>query len=188
MLSREEFYNEKKKNLNRIRRGDVFIYPTDTIYGIGCDAGNDKSIKRIYDLKERQDKPFSVIAPSKEWIIKNCNIDEISSSWINRLPGRYTLILRLKNKKCISKLVNKGMGTIGVRIPKHWISDVVNELGIPIVTTSVNRSDKEFMTSVENMDKYIKENVDFIIYEGDKNNRPSEIIDLSKGNAMVEER
>ncbi|MEM3690242.1 MAG: Sua5/YciO/YrdC/YwlC family protein, partial [Candidatus Micrarchaeia archaeon] len=69
--------------------------------------------------------------------------------------------------------------TIGVRIPNHWFSEFVSQLGIPVVTTSANITGEEFMTSLENLNPEIKEKMDLIIYEGEKKGYPSTIIDLS---------
>ena len=71
---------------------------------------------------------------------------------------------------------------MGVRIPDHWFSQVVEALGFPIITTSANKTGQPFMTSLENLDSEMKMKVDFIIYEGEKKARPSKIIDLVKGN------
>jgi L-threonylcarbamoyladenylate synthase len=155
-------------NKEEILGGVVFIYPTDTIYGVGCDATNDNSVKRVREIKLRDEKPFSVIAPSKDWIKENC----VVGPELDKLPGAYTLILKLKNKSCISKFVNNGLDTLGVRIPKHWISNLVSELGIPIVTTSANKSGEKFMTCLEDLDI----GVDFVIDEGKLNGKPSTII------------
>lgn len=149
--------------------GAVFIYPTDTIYGIGCDARNDSAVKRIREIKLREEKPFSVIAPSKEWIKENC----VVGSELDYLPGPYTLILKLKNKDCVSKFVSS-LDTLGVRIPDHWISGFVSELGIPIVTTSVNKSGEKFMTCLEDLDKDL--DVDFVIDDGKLDGKPSKLI------------
>ena len=96
------------------------------------------------------------------------------------------MVLKLKKKNAIAKNVNQGQETIGARIPGHWFSSVVRELGFPIVTTSANRSDRAFMTSLEDLDPKIKEGVEFIIYEGEKKGRPSKIVNLVEG--KVEER
>ena len=159
-----EILTKDDKYLDRIRKGEVFIYPTDTIYGIGCDATNFKAVERIRKIKLRDIKPFSVIVPSKEWILENCYAKNL-----DKLPGSYTLILKLKNK-CVSENVSKN--TLGVRIPDHWISEVVKELGFPIVTTSVNKSGEKPMTSLKDLDL----EVDFVIYEGEKKGKSSEII------------
>ena len=83
-------------------------------------------------------------------------------------------------------ILNKS--TLGIRIPKHWISEIVKELGFSLVTTSANKTGHPFMTTIKNLDSDIKEKVDFIIYEGEKENRPSTIIDLSKDNIRISER
>lgn len=165
----------------QISKGAVFIYPTDTIYGIGCNALDEKAVAKIRKLKERPTNPFSIIIPSKEWITENCMITKEGKEWIAKLPGPYTLIFKLKNKNAIAKGVNQGEETIGIRIPDHWFSNMVQKLGFPIVTTSANRSGKAFMTSLEDLNPIIKEGVDFIIYEGEKKGRPSKIVNLVEG-------
>lgn len=165
----------------QIRTGAVFIYPTDTIYGLGCNALDEKAVAKIRKLKERPANPFSIIVPSKGWIAENCMVTKEGKGWIGKLPGPYTLIFRLKNKDAIARSVHQGEETIGVRIPDHWFSEVVQKLGFPIVTTSANRSGKPFMTSLEDLDDSIKKGVDFIIYEGEKKGRPSKIVNVVGG-------
>ncbi len=180
-LTRAELQLHFSEMAEQIRNGAVFIYPTDTIYGIGCNALDEKAVTKIRKLKERPTNPFSIIAPSKEWITKNCIVNKEAKEWLNKLPGPYTLILKLKNKSAIAKNVNQGRETIGMRIPNHWFSDKIKGLGFPIVTTSANRSEKPFMTSLEDLDPKIKEGVDFIIYEGEKKGQPSKIVNLVEG-------
>ena len=182
ILTKAEVQLQFEELANKIKTGQVFIHPTDTIYGISCNATNETSVKKVRDLKERQENPFSIWAPSIKWIEKNCVIDQEAKKWLKELPGPYTLILKLKNKKAISKNVNPGPDTIGVRIPNHWFSRVVEALGFPIITTSANKAVKPFMTNLEDLDSEMKMKVDFIIYEGEKKVRPSKIINLVKGN------
>jgi len=188
IITEAELQQRLPEIVERIKNGAVFIYPTDTIYGIGCNALDEKAVNKIRKLKESHTSPFSII-PSKgrEWIAENCLITkEEVEEWIAKLPGPYTLILKLKNKKAIAKSVNADEDTIGLRIPDHWFSKVIEELGFPIVTTSANRSARPFMTSLEDLDQVIEDNVDFIIYEGEKKGRPSKIVNLVEGN--VKER
>ena len=103
-----------------------------------------------------------------------------AQKWIDKLPGPYTLILHLKNKNAVAENVNNNLPTIGVRIPKHWFTDIVSELNIPIITTSPNITGGNFMTSLDDLDEDIKKNVNYIIYEGEKRGKPSELIDLTK--------
>src|SRR3989338_8879086 len=178
VVSKEEFQRNEKLFVERIKGGAIFIYPTDTIYGIGCDATNDEAVQKLRTLKDRSKNPFSVIVPSRKWIYSHCDVSEEADQWVEKLPGPYTLILKTK-KHAVSKYLAPGLDTLGVRIPKHWFSAVVEKLGIPIVTTSANKSGKDFMTSLKDLDEALKKAADFIIYEGEKKGDPSQLVDLT---------
>lgn len=185
ILNFEEFKLEKQSIIDAITGGAVFIHPTDTIYGIGCNAQLSSAVQKVRKLKARASNPFSVIAPSLEWIRENCIVAKEAEEWIEKLPGPYTLILKLK-KNCVAKSVNSGLSTLGVRIPNHWIRKLAEEAEVPVVTTSVNRSNEEYMTSLEDLDPLIKGGIDFMIYEGKKEGKPSKIIDLTKDARVIE--
>ncbi len=179
IIEKEEYSKKKDEILSMLEDGKIFVYPTDTIYGIGCDATNHSSVAKVRDIKKRPDKPFSVIAPSKEWIKENCLITEKEEAWVDKLPGPYTLIMKLKNGNAVAAAVNPGMDTIGVRIPKHWISDMVANFGKPIITPSANVSGAEFMTTKDDMDPRLRAGSNVLIYEGEKQGQPSTIVNLS---------
>ncbi len=181
IIGKEEFFAEKIFYLNEMKKGKIFIYPTDTIYGIGCDAVNEFGILKIRGIKRREEKPFSVIAPSKKWIGKNCFVNSVVDKWINKLPGPYTLILELKNLGAVSNKVNNGMDSLGIRIPSHWFSEIVSEFNKPFVTTSVNLSGEPYMKKFDELDDEIKKGVDYVIYEGILQGKPSTIIKLTRG-------
>tara|TARA_Y100000031_G_scaffold145918_1_gene179064 strand:- start:398 stop:961 length:564 start_codon:yes stop_codon:yes gene_type:complete len=185
ILTKEEFLFAKLAYKKDIENNAIFIYPTDTIYGIGCDATSDEAVQKLRNIKQMPDKPISVIAPGKKWIRENCEIDE---EWLDKLPGPYTLILKLKNKNCVSKLINPLSETIGVRIPNHWFSACVEECGKPICTTSANITGKAFMTNLNDLDKDIKKSVNFCIYEEEKKTKASKIIDLTQNEITIKER
>ncbi len=187
-LSKEELETEKEFFFNKIKQGCLFIHPTDTIYGIGCNAVDHDAVHKARAAKERYTSPFSVIAPSKEWIRQNCEVDEKAEKWLAKLPGPYTLILKLKNKDAVAPNVNMDRDTLGIRIPEHWFAKVVEELKIPVITTSANVTNDNFMTSEENLNPNIASKMDFIVYEGEKHGRPSKIVDLTKEEIKVKER
>ncbi|MBP7859865.1 Sua5/YciO/YrdC/YwlC family protein [Patescibacteria group bacterium] len=175
-IKNKEFYKKQ------ILQGAIFIYPTDTIYGIGCNAYDKAAVSKIQTLKNRNEKPFSIIAPSKKWIIENFNFNNSDESFLNKLPGKYTLIL---NKKNISNFTPP-VGTessVGVRLPKGAISEFAKYCNIPIVTTSVNIAGSPFLTNptqiLENKKFSNFKKVDFIIDRGEINNSPSTLIDLT---------
>ncbi len=186
IINRDELLQDKFSFMKMVSDGAVFIYPTDTIYGIGCNACDNAAVLKVRNAKNRHDMPFSVIAPGKDWIFRNCEISKGALKWVKKLPGPYTLILRLKNNSCIAPSVNNNSRTLGVRIPDHWISSAVSELGKPIVTTSANISGRTYMTKIEDLHGDIKKSVDFAIYEGEKVGRPSTIIDLTGREKIVE--
>lgn len=185
VLTKEEFELEKNDILEKIRNGAIFIHPTDTIYGIGCNALDNEAVKKVREIKGRSKNPFSIIAPSKKWIYDNFEITEHAKEWIEKLPGALTLILKRKDGK-VADAVAPGLDTLGLRIPDHWFSSIVTELGFPIITTSANKVNENFMTSLEDLDPRIQEHIDFIIYEGEKRGRPSKLIDLTKGVEIIE--
>ena len=187
LISKEELFN-RKEFYKKIMDNSVFVYPTDTIYGIGCNAMHMELVKEVRMIKGSGSQPFSVIAPSKEWILQNCIVDDKVKKWLDKLPGPYTLILQLKNKNCVAKNVSPRMDTIGVRIPDHWVSDIIKELGFPVITTSVNTAGEEFMTSIEDLDSQIAHVVDYIFYEGNIDGVPSKIVHLENGSERIQER
>jgi L-threonylcarbamoyladenylate synthase len=163
---------------SKILSEKIFITPTDTIYGLSCNAGSNKLVKKLRKIKKTK-QPFSIIVPSKQWILENCEVNELSKKWINKLPGPYTLVLRLKNKKAVPRHVyNKKDKTLGIRIPDHWISQVVSKLGFPIVTTSANISGGNYMTSLDDLNPEIEKKVDLVISVGLKKGNPSKVIRL----------
>lgn len=184
ILSRPEFLSSKNKYVKRIKEGAVFIYPTDTVYGLGCDATNAKAVQRLREIKNKNVMPLSVIAPSKQWIMDNC---EYKQEWLEKLPGPYTLIMKLKNSKCVVPGVPMGRESLGVRIPAHWISDVVEALDRPIVTTSANITGQNYMEKIEDLPRELL-HVDFIIYEGEHRGMPSELIDLTEKKVKIIKR
>jgi len=178
VLNLDEYNIHKKIILKELSR-TLFVYPTDTIYGIGCNATDDKLVARIRKIKNTK-LPLSVIIPNKEWIYNNCVVTEEAEEWIRKLPGPYTLILKLKNKKALAKNVfDTTNETVGVRMPNHWFLAVVYQLNFPIITTSANISGQDIMTSLDDLDPLIRNNVDYVFFDGDKIGAPSTIINLA---------
>ncbi len=153
IVSKQELLEKIDFFVNEIKSWKTFIYPTDTIYGIWCSATNLESINKIKKIKNRENKLFSVIVPSFDWIKDNCIINDSQLLRIKKLlPWAYTIIL-----------LKKGAGTLGVRIPKHYFSDIIEKVWIPFITTSVNLSWKESVIKFENIPKSIYNKVDYII-------------------------
>lgn len=184
VIALKDYLKYKRLILKRIRNGLVFIYPTDTIYGIGCDATNYRAVERVRKAKQSDKRPYSVIAPSKEWISKNCIVDK---KWLKKLPGPYTLILKLKNKRCVARNIT-GNDALGVRIPDNWSASIARDLKRPIITTSANLQGEAYMTKLQDLSEALIKHIDLIIYEGEKRGRPSTLINLTKDNPAIIKR
>lgn len=188
VLNFDEYNIHKKIIIDELKKS-IFVYPTDTIYGIGCNATDEKLVSKVRKIKNSQ-QPFSIIVPSKEWIYQNCEVIEEAEEWIRKLPGPYTLILKLKNPKALAKNVyhSNSINTVGVRMPNHWFLAVVYQMKTPIITTSANVSGQDFMTTLEDLDSTIRNNVDYVFYDGEKKGKPSTIINLVGPKISIHQR
>ena len=154
-----------------ILSGKIFIYPTDTIYGIGCNALDENAVNKIKEIKGRdKDKPLSIIAPSKEWIKEHCVVDVDLEKY---LPGPYTLILKKKDPTFLSHLSPE---TLGVRIPDNEFCQEIRNSNVPFVTTSVNLSGEKPITKIADLKPEIKDKVDIIIDSGELSGKPSTLV------------
>ncbi len=185
IISKKNIKNHEQFYLDEILNGKIFIYPTDTIYGIGCVATNKNSIQKIKQIKQRDSsKPLSIIAPSKNWIQTNFKILEKHKSYFNKLPGPLTLIFEKKENSNLSKEISP-TNSIGIRIPDHWISNLIEKTKKPFITTSINISGEPNITQITQLSQQITNKVDYIIDEGELNNKPSTIIDLTKEEPII---
>ncbi|HRY62233.1 MAG TPA: Sua5/YciO/YrdC/YwlC family protein [Candidatus Paceibacterota bacterium] len=180
IIDKKYIKNNEEKIIREIKAGKIFIYPTDTIYGIGANAKKSTSVAKIRTIKERELKPFSVIAPNKKWIKDNFVFNKKIEEWTKKLPGPLTLFLDRKNTACVSEEVNPADDSLGVRIPKHWFTKIIQKAGVPFITTSVNKSGQSYMRRMEDVDSGTLNSVDYIVYEGEKANKESKKVDLRK--------
>ncbi len=160
--------------------GKIFVYPTDTIYGIGCNAMDSGVVRRIREIKGSS-RPFSVIAPSKGWIRQSLLVTH--GDFLGKLPGPYTLIFRKRNPDFLSAASESD--SLGVRIPRHTFSELVTEAGIPFITTSANLSGQDVARSPTEVPGQIRKTADFLIDAGVLDNPPSRVIDLTSGEPRV---
>ncbi len=162
--------NDLKK---QILQGEVFIYPTDTVYGLGCNALDKKAVARIKEIKKRDvDKPLSIIAPSLDWIEENCKVGNLDLK--KYFPGPYTVIMK-KKKEGFLKNVSSG-DSLGVRIPDSDFCNVVRLTGYPFISTSVNLSGEKPAKKISEISKDIKDQVDVVIDRGKLSGKPSTLI------------
>jgi len=163
-----------------LKAGGIIVYPTDTIYGLGCDIFNKKAVARIYQLKKREKKkPMSIICSDFKEIAEYALISDFAFQIMKTvLPGPYTFILKAKSqtpKTVISK--NK---TVGIRLPANKIClALVEKLGNPIITTSLNISNQKVLTNPQQLPKELLNKINLLIEAGTLGSEPSSVIDLS---------
>lgn len=167
-----------------LRKGGIIVYPTDTIYGIGCDLMNRKSIERLCQIMN--------IKPQKLDLSFICNDLSHISEYVKRidtpifkllkkaLPGPFTFILESNNN--VPKILDVNKKTVGIRIPNHNIPlMIVSQLGNPLITSSIKDDDviKEYTTDPEEIYEDFKYKVDLVIDGGAGSNIPSTIVDCT---------
>lgn len=175
--------NPQPRQIQRIveglRQGNVVAYPTDTIYGLGCDIFNAKGIKRLYQLKQRDArKPFSFICSDMSEVANYCQVSNFAYRIMKRhLPGPYTFVLEATRQ--VPNLLVTRQKTVGIRIPDNPIAQaIVREFGHPLVTTSVNESGEEPMVDPTEIDDKFGKSLDMVIDGGIVLGDPSTVISL----------
>lgn len=164
-ISKSDFMEQVDFYTDEMRAGKIFIYPTDTVFGIGCDATNRDSVAKIFDIKKRDAaKPLLLIAPSLQWIADNCSLNIFAKKQIlENLPGPYSFIVNLKNKQAVADNLSPNWKTVWVRIPKGWFNSIVNLLAKPFVSTSVNFSWDPSAVKISDIPQAILEQVDYVV-------------------------
>ncbi len=180
---------EIDKAVSVLKNGGLVIYPTDTVYGLGCDMSNSKALHKITKIKgikiEKANLSFIFYDLSNlSQYVKQ--IDTPTYKILKRaLPGAYTFILNSNNK--LPKAFKKKK-TVGIRIPdNNIIREIVNVLGNPIISTSIYDEDDliEYTTDPELIYEKWKDKVDLVIDGGYGDNIPSTVIDLTSNELNV---
>ncbi|MEJ1236705.1 L-threonylcarbamoyladenylate synthase [Chryseolinea sp. T2] len=173
-----------------LAEGAIVVYPTDTIYGVGCDLMNRKAVQRLCNILD--------IKPQKLDLSFICNDLSHISEYVRRidtpvfkmlkklLPGPYTFILESSAR--VPKILDVNKKTVGIRIPDHEIPRViVRQLGNPLITSSIKNDDVilEYTTNPEEIYEDFKHQVDLVIDGGAGGNVPSSVIDCTGSELVV---
>ena len=167
------------KAVDILKSGGIIAYPTDTIYGFGCDILNIKAIQRIYQIKKRdRSKPFSFICSDLKNISEYAQVTDYAYKTMKRLlPGPYTFIL--PGTKLVPKIMLAKRKTVGIRVPNNNIClAIVEALGHPIISTSVGWSDREVLSDPQQIEETFGSQIELTIDGGILPNLPSSIISL----------
>jgi len=152
-----------KQVATSLSSGDIGVFPTDTVYGIGCNALLEKSIAKLFELKHRDStKPICVLISNLKMLDELAiNITDIEYRLIEAFwPGPLTIIFR-KNPK-LSGILTSNLDTIGIRMPDDEIAQKLIEYSnVPIATTSANISDNPAATNFSDISNYFNDKVGF---------------------------
>lgn len=169
-----------------IKRGEVIVCPTDTVYGLVCNATNKKAVEKLFKIKRRSlKKPVPIFVKDIKMAKKLAYIDKSQEKFLKEVwPGKVTLILKAKGKSQKVKVYGIDKKTIGLRIPNYkLINQLLLILNHPLTGTSANISGKPSSTKIKEIIKQFrnqKYQPDLIIDAGNlPESRPSTVIDLT---------
>ena len=194
MLLKIHPQNPEQRKIDQVidclRDGGVVIYPTDTVYGIGCDIHNQKAVERICRIRniDRKKANFSFICYDLSHLSDFArNVDTATYKLMKKaFPGPFTFVLQAKNT--VPDLFKSKKKTVGIRIPDNNIArDIVNRLGNPIMSASVHDEDDviEYTTNPELIHEKYEDIVDMVIDGGFGDNHVSTVIDCANGSAVI---
>lgn len=179
-----------KTVIDCLNTGGLVIFPTDTVYALGCSIHHPKAVDRIAQLKgiKKEKAHFSFIFNNLSMLSDFTKpIDnEVYKLMRRNLPGPFTFILPANNN--IPKIFQSKKKTVGIRIPdENIIATLVEELGHPILTTSIHDDDQlvEYTTDPEIIYDKFKDLVDIVIDGGPGGNQPSTIVDCAEGEPII---
>jgi len=158
--------NAVKTACSVLRRGGVIVYPTDTLYGFGCDAKNESAIQKINSIKGRI-APMSVLALNKETALSWMNVSELDKKNVLEILGGSTTVIISVIDEVVSNSITGDKQTLGMRIPDHdFCQKLSHAYPNPITTTSVNRTRQEPLTNPEKILSEFAHEIDLIIEDG----------------------
>jgi|SRR5579872_3418619 len=163
---------EIEKAANILKSGGVVIFPTDTVYGIGCIYDNDKAVDRVYKIKgTEKTQAFPVLVASVEQVEKVAQLNSLAKSLISKFwPGGLTLVLKKKD----------GSQKVGFRMPNSdLVRSLIEKAGSPIVGTSANLHTHQTPNSYEELDPKVTKQVDYVVKGECELGRASTVVDVT---------
>ena len=163
-----------------LRQGGVVAYPTDTVYGLGCDIFDKKAIKRVHQIKHQpESKPFSFICPGLTELSQYARVTNYAYKTLRRcLPGPYTFVL--EGSRDVPKMMLTRRKTAGIRVPDHPIClAIVEELGHPIISTSAaDPATGRILNTAWEIDEILGHQLDMVVDGGPVPGNPSSVVSL----------
>ncbi len=187
--SEQDFREDIKEAVRVMRAGGIILYPTDTIWGLGCDATNEEAVKKIYALKQRPDSKSMLVLTDHEAKLERI-VDEVPEVAYNLIEvSEKPLTIIYSGAKNIAPNLIAQDGSVGIRITKEAFSKALCEaFRMPIVSTSANISGQPSAHNFAEISDEIKQGVDYIVkYRQNDFSKasPSSIIKLEKGGVVT---
>ena len=184
-----EFEQDISNCLSTLNRGGVILYPTDTIWGIGCDATNANAVRRVYALKERPDeKTMIVLVADEKELLRYVTQPDLSIFEYLKNQVKPTTVIYDGAVGLADNLIGDD-GSIAIRIcSDEFCKHLIRRFRRPLVSTSANISGQAFPTNFTSIQDKIKRGVDYIVsYRQDdlSEGRPSSLIRWNRGEAIV---
>ncbi|MEE9594722.1 MAG: L-threonylcarbamoyladenylate synthase [Candidatus Hydrothermarchaeales archaeon] len=178
IVKRENLESAIAEAISVLRDGGLVVYPTDTLYGLGCDALNEEAIKKVFTIKKRpEDKPLSIAVSSIGMMEKYAYVTPLADFLAKKfLPGALTVILPKKN---LPDILTSNKEDVAIRVPDNEVAlKLIESLGRPITATSANLSGMEPPTTPNDAMRQI--DADLILDSGDLESKvPSTLVDLT---------
>jgi L-threonylcarbamoyladenylate synthase len=177
--------NDLKKAVQVLKSGGVILYPTDTIWGIGCDATNEKAVERIYRIKKREDSKSMLVLMENPALLERYVNDVPEVAWdLVEISSTPLTVIYPKAKNLAANLIAED-GSIGIRFTKEEFTiKMLQQFRRPIVSTSANISGEKPPAFFDEISEEIKSQVDYVVeYRQDDTvpAQPSSIIKLGTG-------
>ncbi len=169
-----------------LREGGLLVYPTDSVYGLGCDLFNKNSIEKIYQCKGNDKrKLLSIICPDLKGIAEYAFISNPAYKIMKHLlPGPYTFILNASRQ--VPKILLEKRKTVGIRVPDNVVCQaLLSEFGRPIINTSACLSSQSYLSDPEEIAKTFERLADLFLDSGNGGLDPSTIIDFTQEEPVV---
>jgi L-threonylcarbamoyladenylate synthase len=165
--------------VSALNNGEIIVYPTDTLYGLGVDIYNDDAVKKIFLIKKRSfDQPLSIAVSSIEDIQDVAFVDDKVISVAEKfLPGKLTLVLKKKNT--VSDILTAGGDCVAVRIPDNSVALRILSVFGPLTCTSANIHGMPTPSKIKDIQMQFKDKINIYIDAGELEDKPSTIVDLS---------
>lgn len=172
---------ELERAADAIRGGELVVYPTETVYGLGADALDPEAVDRVFEAKGRpRSNPLSMAVPDVESAAQYADLTDRERRFVREfLPGPVTVVVEAGDR--IPEALTAGRDRVGVRIPDHPLALSLLERVAPVTATSANRSGEPSARRADELDPEIREAVESVLDGGEVGGTESTVVDVERG-------